>query len=137
MAFGMPSATLLPSGVVTKAPSSLGAVRRVKICPKATLYVAVSVYLWELANLNRNFLRVRSDTELRTPLLSDDFCESSYACFRHTIVDLPTTIYQSHQIGSDISGHLRISVDTTCTADIDDIPRLSILDSEVGRCCSD
>ena len=137
MAFGMPSATLLPSGVVTKAPSSLGAVRRVKICPKATLYGAVSVYLLEMAYWNRVFLRVRSDTELRTPLLGNDFCEPGHACFGHAIVDLATTIYQSYQIGSDNSGHLRISVDTTCTADIDDIPWLPILDSKVWRCGSD
>lgn len=36
-ALGIPRATLLPSGVVTKAPSSLAAVRRVKMWPNATL----------------------------------------------------------------------------------------------------
>lgn len=36
-AFGIPSATLPPSGVVTKAPSSFAAVNRVRIWPNATL----------------------------------------------------------------------------------------------------
>lgn len=36
-AFGIPRATLFPSGVVTKAPSSFAAVRRVRMWPNATL----------------------------------------------------------------------------------------------------
>ena len=36
-ACGIPRATLLPSGVVTKAPSSFAAVRRVRMWPNATL----------------------------------------------------------------------------------------------------
>ena len=35
--FGIPRATLFPSGVVTKAPSSFAAVRRVRMWPNATL----------------------------------------------------------------------------------------------------
>ncbi len=60
--------------------------------------------------------RVCAHAERGTPFLGDDLRETGDTCFGQTIIGLTS-----------------VAIDTTGAADVDDIPRLPVLDSEVGR----
>lgn len=60
--------------------------------------------------------RVRAHTKRGSPFFSDDLRETGDTCFGQTIIGLTS-----------------VAIDATGAADIDDVPRLPVLDSEIGR----
>jgi len=61
-------------------------------------------------------IRICAHTERGTPFFSDNFRETGDTCFGQTIIGLTS-----------------IAIDATGAANIDDVPRLPIFDSEIGR----
>lgn len=60
--------------------------------------------------------RVCAHAERRTPFFGDDLGETGDTCFGQAIIGLTC-----------------VAIDTTGAADIDDVPRLPVLDAEIGR----
>jgi len=81
----------------------------------------------------------------------DDFRQTDDACFCETVVRLaaglgtPLVSFGCSSVEGRVrrliwkgrKGTLRIPVNPTRAADIDDIPGLAVLDAEIGRCCPD
>ncbi len=74
--------------------------------------LAVGLRTWE----DVGDIRICAHTERGTPFFSDNFRETGDTCFGQTIIGLTS-----------------IAIDATGAANIDDVPRLPIFDSEIGR----